>query len=178
MPAKTTVVAHYNPAIARIELIATVTCCSRTMPDLAATADVPAASGGRELGKLVCDMCGSEYMLGIIARTLEESRASEVFEHLSSEQEEAAGIDRDDYEPSAEDAAMCARCDGDVNRQEDYCSGCREYVCQTDRVRRPASPRRHAVEEHWEAPKAAMTAAAEIEDDGGTFDADDFVAEA
>lgn len=167
-------------ATGHIEAVIEVTCCGKGGAKLNAniSVDVPAASGGRELGKAVCDLCGSEYTLGVLARTREESLASEAFEHLTDEQEEKIGIDRDDFDPSIEDAAMCGGCDGDVNRLADRCGGCKEYVCQRCRKRSPRHPMRHAMEEHWEEPKVEMGAAVDVDDDGGTFDRDDFVSEA
>jgi hypothetical protein len=171
------------PATAHIESIITLTCCTSYTAVLSPSADVPVGSGGQQLAKVSCHECGSEYMFGVIAKTREESLASEVFEHLTDEEEEKAGIDRTDFEPSELDAAMCVGCDGDVDRTRDYCGGCKEYVCATCRTREPARRARHQADEHWQEPKhaaaATSAATADIEDDGSVIptDDDDFVAE-
>lgn len=170
--------------IAHIEAIITVACCEvadgqvqRFTSELTPVVDVAADSGGMQLGKVACHGCGSEYLFGVIAKTLEEARASEVFEHLTDEEEEKIGVDRKDFDPAIEDAAMCARCDNDADRRTDFCGGCKEYICQDDRLRTPARPARHQVEEHWQAPTSKGAQASQAasntvddDDDGSNFD--------
>ena len=153
MPTVSKTAADQPRATARIDLVTEITCCGSWRADLSATADVSAESGGRELAKAVCDVCGSEYMFGVIARTREASLASEAFEHVNDETLDEIGVDRSDFEPSMEDVAMCVGCDGAVNRNADYCGGCKEYVCATCRKRMPRTMSRHAAEDHWQEPK-------------------------
>lgn len=150
--------AKAKPAILHLEALVALSCCGKASSDETIEANVAASSPGKELAKFTCDLCGSEYLLGVIAKTREESLASEAFEHLTDEEEEKIGIDRSDVEPSAEDVAMCALCDGDVNRRRDYCQGCKDYVCQSCRVRQP-SKARHMAEEHREPSQAEKLAA-------------------
>src|SRR5687768_3236171 len=82
--------------IGKIEIVAEVNCCGGAWAatDISVSEIVKVADGGKQLAKVACDKCGTEYMLGVIVRSLEESRASEVFEELSAEEEEKVGIDR------------------------------------------------------------------------------------
>lgn len=177
-------------AVAHIELMAALTCCGAHDLEVSASVDVPASSGGRELGKVVCGLCGSEWMIGVLARTLEQSRASTEFEKVSDEELATLGVDTTDahsdqaLDPSTDDIAMCVRCDATVgNRRADYCAGCKEFVCARCRTRVPARLSRHAADEHWQEPQFAQVEApvADIDDDGsrmaGSDDDLDFVAE-
>lgn len=162
-----------QPAIALVDYVATVRCCSWSAELSGDAVSVAAESGGRELGKVACDVCGAEYTLGVLARTLEASRASEVFEQVDGAKLDELGVDRGDYEPSDEEPAMCVGCDGEVDRSGDYCPGCREYVCSACRRYRGIDVRRHPAEAHTTAPKEPKQRVA-VGD--GTFD-DDFVME-
>jgi hypothetical protein len=170
--------------IAHIESIITIRCCCRdaqharqSMEDSPA-GDFDVTVGSGELAKLVCHLCGREYSFGVMVRTAEESRASEVFEEVATEKLDEIGVDRSDFEPSIEDVAMCAGCDAAIpsaQRAARYCRGCNEYVCAGCRKREPRRAARHQADEHWQQPKFAEVSS-ERPDDGSTFDAEDFIA--
>lgn len=169
-------------AIAHIETLLEVMCCSSNLAGPGAaesiSMDVPAASGGRELCKLACDRCGSEYMFGVIARTREQSLADEAFEHVNEDVLDDIGVDKTDFDAPADEVRMCARCDGTAAGDE-LCRGCGEYVHATCRLRVPRRMNAHAAEEHWQEPKTQLAIAAD-NDDGSVMtgdDAIDFVAE-
>lgn len=139
--------------------------------------DVRADSGGAQLAKWSCDLCGSEYLIGVIARTREEAAASEVFEEVSTEELQAIGVDTNDYEPSADEVKMCAKCDT-TTRTTDWCPGCKEFVCMMCREYHPVNRSRHFVSDHWTAPveqEANIVSAARDGGDGSEFEAEDNV---
>lgn len=143
--------------------------------------DVRADSGGAQLAKWVCDLCGSEYLFGIIARTREESAASEVaseiFEPVSVEELEEIGVDTSDYEPSADEVKMCAKCDATC-RTTDWCQGCKEFVCSGCCEYKPVRYARHYVSDHWTAPDEQLKRdRADAAAGSGTGDGSEFEAE-
>lgn len=156
MPAAVTAAAKSKrPAgVASVDIVASVRCCNWSADLSADAVDVSVEAGGRELAKATCDECGSEYTLGVLTRTREESLASEAFEHVSEEVLEEAGVDKGDYEPSIDEPAMCFGCDGSVDRRADWCAGCKEFVCSGCRRYLQISARRHQADAHTTAPKA------------------------
>jgi hypothetical protein len=167
------------PGQASIDVVATIRCCNWTADLSADDADVEVALGGRSLGKLTCDVCGSEYTLGVIAQSREDSLASERFEEVAAEVLDEAGVDQTDYEPSVEDVAMCFGCDGSVDRQADWCPGCKEFVCRGCRRYKEITPRRHPAEAHTQPPKPVEPAVGDDDGASGSLidDSPDFRAE-
>lgn len=156
-------------AVLHVDGLLQFRCCGGATGDSEPDLDIRADSGGAQLAKWVCDLCGSEYMFGIIARTREESVASEVFEPVSVEELEKIGVDTDDYEPSADEVKMCAKCDTTC-RTSDWCNGCKEFVCSTCREYNPVKAMRHYVSDHWTSPdeQDARDAAAVVGIGNGT----------
>ena len=155
--------------MATIDVVAELNCCGLglSFEASARSVDVP----GGEVARAACTECGKLYLLGVIveapavpAAVVTSADSDERFEEVPQEILDQAGIDDTDFDESPLDAAMCARCDGDVRRAIDYCEGCREYVCAVCRVRQPGSAGSHHAEEHWQAPLAAGGFVAEAED--------------
>jgi len=167
--------------IAHVEAVLQLVCCNRTTDLPVAAADIDAARGGGELARTLCHTCGAEYTFGVLARTRQESLADEEFEHVSAAALAEVGIDEEDFDESADEVRMCARCDGTAGAG-DLCRGCGEYIHTLCSSRNPRNAHRHTAEEHWEEPKAPMlpAATASDEDDGSRLTGDDdldFVAE-
>ena len=162
--------------IAQIDAIITLACCGGAYQSEASpTTEIAAATGGAQLAKVVCDVCGTEYLFGIIAQTVEQSRASDVFEEVPADILAEAGVDTGDYDPAPDtEIRMCARCDKSLEGSRDLCRGCGEYVCATcrERVIPPHRAGRHQAHEHWEEPKFREVSS-EQPDDGSHFDFDD-----
>lgn len=170
---------HTTTATARIEALIQLECCiGYKAEETISAVSVPADSGGRQLAKVACDRCGSEYMFGIIARTREQSLADEAFEHVDDETLDEIGVDKTDFDAPADEPRMCVRCDGTASNT-DLCNGCGEYIHVTCRMRVPRRMNAHAAEEHWEEPKTPPAAAADnADDDGSQLTGDDaFVVE-
>lgn len=160
-------------AVMHVDGLLQFRCCGAAVGDSEPDMDVRADSGGAQIAKFVCHVCGSEYLIGVIARTREESAASEVFESVSVEELHEIGVDTDDYEPSADEVKMCAKCDA-TTRATDWCSGCKEFVCHECREYKPVNAARHFVSDHWTAPaEQSVGVGAAADSDGSTFAPED-----
>lgn len=168
-------------AHAHIEALLQINCCTTDgglkmiNHEQSVSVDLEPSSGGRELARTTCDVCGSEYMFGVITRTREQSLASDKFDTVEDAVLAAAGVDTEDYsEPDDPDVAMCVRCDGPVRKGADFCSWCQEFVCSACRQRAPRVGR-HQADEHWQAPKFAEVAILSPEDDGSVLTGEDAI---